>query len=381
MNKKILAVAVSAAMFAAASVAVAGEAEVYGLIHMSLDSMSGAGDCAGGAAAGSGVCGATATKAVSATDDDSLFVSSNSSRLGVKGAEDLGNGMKAIFQYEMSVPVSNGTALSMDRNSFAGLSGGFGKVIVGRHDMPFKTAVRKFDLFGDTIGDNRALTRLKMGGDDWAMRRSDLIMYSNKVGAVAFDIAYAVEDGTEDASDMGARVTFANGPLTVMGAYETHGTGNLTGLDLSGDGDTADAGESGDDSTGWILAASYGLGDITLAAGYVSVGSIAGADLDVTGWTAAAAYKAGSSTFKVQHTAAEVSDNGGEGAVTALGVDYALSKATKLYAVYATGDNGDGLVASLAAGGAHDSTITRADNKDGTNEDPTGISVGLIHKF
>ena len=347
MNKKILAVAVSAAMFAAASVAVAGEAEVYGLAHMSLDSMSGGNDAAGGG--------------------DGLYVSSNSSRLGVKGAEDLGNGMKAIFQYEMSVPVSDGTSLSMDRNSFAGLSGDFGTVIVGRSDMPFKTAVRKFDLFGDTIGDNRSLTRLKVGGDDWAMRRSDLVMYSNKVGAVDFEIAYAVEDGTEDDSDMGARVTFKQDALTVMGAYETHGA------DTTMTGGTSDA-------TGWILAASYGLGDITLAAGYLSVGDLNGGTGDVTGWTAAAAYKAGSSTFKVQHTAGELDPAAAgsnlKGSMTALGVDYGMSKNTTLYAAYVMADNEDGLVTKLNAGGAHDTTTTSA-----AGDDPKGISLGLIHKF
>jgi len=353
MNKKILAVAVSAAMFAAASVAVAGEAEVYGLVHMSLDSMSGAAD---DAAAGG---------------DDGLYVSSNSSRLGVKGAEEMANGMKAIFQYEMTVPVSNGSALSMDRNSYAGLSGNFGTVIVGRSDMPFKTAVRKFDLFGDTIGDNRSLTRLKVGGDDWAMRRSDLVMYSNKVGDVDFEIAYAVEDGTEDDSDMGARVTYKGGPLTVMGAYETHGA------DAAMTGGTSDA-------TGWILAASYGLGDITLAGGYLSVGDVNGGTGDVTGFTVAAAYKAGSSTFKVQHTAGEL-DTGAasnaKGSMTALGADYAMSKNTTLYAAYVMADNEDGLVSKLDAGGAHDSTVTDTVNADTSNEDPSGISIGLIHKF
>lgn len=343
MNKKILAVAISAAMFAGASVAMAGEAELYGKLHVSVDNMD--------------------NGAKSPDDSSGTYMSSNSSRIGVKGKEDLGNGMSAIFKAEMTADMVDGNSIKLDRNSYVGLSGGFGTVKFGRHDMPFKTIGRKFDLFGDTIGDNRALLRLKSGSEDWADRRNNVIMYSNKAGAVDFDLAYGLEDGTEGGTDMGARVTFKQGPMTVMGAYETHGLDNNT-----------------DDSSGMMLAGSYAMGDTTLAAGYASISKIGGSDTDATGYTLAAAHKMGANTFKLQYTAAEPDCTGCKDVamtLLALGVDHSLSKMTSLYFVYAQISNDDNIDAAFADTG-HAATVTASPNN---GDDPSGYSVGIIHKF
>lgn len=64
-----------------------------------------------------------------------------SNRLGVKGSEDLGNGLKAIYQIELGFSISdslnngavNNEAITM-RNTFVGLAGNFGTVLMGRHD-------------------------------------------------------------------------------------------------------------------------------------------------------------------------------------------------------------------------------------------------------
>lgn len=62
------------------------------------------------------------------------------SRIGLKGAEELGGGLKAIFTYETSVNLDDGTTttagLGTVRQSFVGLEGGFGKVIAGRLQSP-----------------------------------------------------------------------------------------------------------------------------------------------------------------------------------------------------------------------------------------------------
>jgi predicted porin len=369
MNKKILAVAVSMAMFAGASAAMAGEAEVYGKVHVSLDSMdNGAKDDATGYTLQDLIDGNTT--GTGTTAQSGTYLSSNSSRLGIKGSEDLGNGMKAIFQYEWGFDVATKKALSADRNSYVGLKGGFGTVLAGRHDMPFKTAVRKFDLFGDTIGDTRALFRAKELGDDYAMRRNNVVMYKGKGGPVAFDVAYGFENGDEGNTDMGARVTFKQGPMTVMGAYETHGLGK----DSSGD--------AIDDSSAWILAGSYGIGTTTLAAGYTSLSTIGGnKDLDATGYTLAVAHGMGSNTFKLQYSAVDpdAKDVKKLGAtLLAVGVDHKLSKMTKVYAVYASiANDKNGFWGFNDTGHAKTADQTKA----ALGDDPSGFSVGIIHKF
>jgi predicted porin len=345
MNKKILAVAVSAALMAGASAAMA-DFKVYGKAHVSIDSMDNGAD--------------------SPNDESGVYVSSNSSRLGVKGKEDLGNGMSAIMKMEMQTFMADTDNVKSNRNAYLGLQGGFGTVLVGRHDMPFKTAGRKFDLFGDTIGDTRAILRGQELGDDFADRRADVLMYKGKAGAVGFDVAYGVEDGKEDATDMGARVTFKQGPLTVMGAYESHGSGNF--------------GANADDSTGMFLGGKYGMGATTLAAGYASMSSVGGdSDVDASGYTLAVAHAVGGNTFKLQYTAGEADCSGCDktgSTLLALGVDHKLSKMTKVYAVYASIANEDNAGANFGGTG-HDSTVATG----AAGDDPSGISIGMIHKF
>jgi predicted porin len=81
------------------------------------------------------------------------------SRIGVKGSEDLGNGLKAVYQIELGINfdttnnvVDNTDTISY-RNTFVGLAGDWGTVLAGRHDTPFKLSTAKLDLFTDTMAD------------------------------------------------------------------------------------------------------------------------------------------------------------------------------------------------------------------------------------
>src|SRR5690606_27096778 len=95
---------------------------------------------------------------ISVQDTDEAGVSevelkSNASRFGVKGNEDLGDGLKVIYQFEWGVnPDSSGDNISA-RNQFVGLAGSFGTLKVGRNDTALKTAQGDFDLFNDLSGD------------------------------------------------------------------------------------------------------------------------------------------------------------------------------------------------------------------------------------
>ena len=112
---------------AASSSAFAG-ADVYGQVRMSVDNVDS-----------------------SAANSDQWLVSDRVSRIGVKGSEDLGGGMAAVYGLEFGVPVDS-TGTPSARNQFVGLKGGFGTVLIGRHDAPYKLA-GSADLFGDTAAD------------------------------------------------------------------------------------------------------------------------------------------------------------------------------------------------------------------------------------
>lgn len=63
------------------------------------------------------------------------------SRIGFRGTEDLGGGLKAIFSLETGINVDDGTAaqggLLFGRQAFVGLSGNFGTITAGRQYTPF----------------------------------------------------------------------------------------------------------------------------------------------------------------------------------------------------------------------------------------------------
>ncbi|WP_300435120.1 porin [Zoogloea sp.] len=92
-------------------------------------------------------------------------VSTNSSYIGFKGAEALGNGLTAVFQFESGVGFDNNGALGATRDSFVGLSGGFGTVVLGKLTAPTRALGGAVDVnAGATgIGSNGALLG-KLGG-------------------------------------------------------------------------------------------------------------------------------------------------------------------------------------------------------------------------
>ncbi|HET7548089.1 MAG TPA: porin [Usitatibacter sp.] len=66
-------------------------------------------------------------------------VSSNSSNLGLRGAEKLGRELEAHFQVESAVNVDAGQTSIASRNTGVGLRGPWGSFLLGQWDTPYKT--------------------------------------------------------------------------------------------------------------------------------------------------------------------------------------------------------------------------------------------------
>ena len=79
-------------------------------------------------------------------------VTTNSSYIGFKGSEDLGNGMKAIFLYESGVSFDNNSGLTGGRDSYVGLSSGWGTAILGTATGPFRAIGSRYDLTPGATG-------------------------------------------------------------------------------------------------------------------------------------------------------------------------------------------------------------------------------------
>ena len=136
MQKKLIALAVaglaSSAAFAQSNVT------IYGLLQPSYDMM----DVKGGAAGN--------------ITGDVTNMAYNNSRIGFKGEEALGNGLKAIFQIESKVDLVDRGADAGglgDRDSFVGLAGAFGSLTFGKHQTAYKKMADFADPFADSIGD------------------------------------------------------------------------------------------------------------------------------------------------------------------------------------------------------------------------------------
>jgi predicted porin len=134
MNKKLLAAAIASATIVGAPAAFA-ESTVYGKLHTSIDYDNPPGG-----------------------PNKTYNVQNRASRLGFKGSEDLGNGLKAIYQIELGIRSDGGNQQSVgdghtgQRNTFVGLSGGWGTALVGRHDTPTKMAF--YATGNERIGDS-----------------------------------------------------------------------------------------------------------------------------------------------------------------------------------------------------------------------------------
>jgi predicted porin len=189
-----------------------------------------------------GLANLTAWKAsgdvVEADGSDNLGINSVASRIGVKGSNDLGDGLKAIYQMEFQLDMANGSGINSNRNNFLGLAGGFGTVMLGQLDTPNKSAMGKVDMFADTAGDmtSKTVDTTSGSGDavsaatiDGEVRAKNSLTYvSPKFEGV--QVAYQVSGATADNDTRGSSysITYTgvegltvalSGDKDIVGAY------------------------------------------------------------------------------------------------------------------------------------------------------------------
>ncbi|KAA6187321.1 porin [Thiohalocapsa marina] len=249
MNKKLISLAVAAAM--AAPAAAMAEATLYGKLHVSIDYMdihnaiapnynftTGEKVYGGENFEGWGINGSSMVKNYMTNDYGNAqpIAQGRANRFGLKGSEDLGNGMKAIYQIEFGINLSdnnNNVTSGNDgitmRNSFVGLAGGWGTALVGRHDTPMKISTGKLDLFSDTMADYNGT----IGFHD--VRADNAVAYISPSFA-GFSVAAAMVAPGSGTAGAGSNINldslaeayslaaiYNNGPFYASAAYESLG--------------------------------------------------------------------------------------------------------------------------------------------------------------
>jgi len=367
MNKTLIAMAVAGVM--AAPMAAQADATVYGKINISIDS------------------GDTGLNDAGSDKSSGLFFQSNSGRVGVKGSEDLGGGLKAVWQFESNASFGSGSTSFGGRNSYLGLSGGFGTVLAGKHDTPYKDVGRWFDLFGDAVGDSRNLIQA-VGGSNvgFDLRPDNVVAYVTPTIGGGFTIAaaYVIDDATENRDAMSANLKWKSGDFLVGLGYETHGQG-WNGTNNS----TLPAGTN--DESGIRVGLQWSPGAWKLNAFYTTMSDLNGSSgYDSAVMGVGAGYTMGKNVLKAQYyttsndTPLGISDI--DANILAVGWDYNFSKRTQGYIAYSTTSNDANVYYCTDAGGHGGEVCGQAGQiESATNpsegQDPSVISVGMIHKF
>ena len=380
--KKLIAAAVAAAVIAPASVMAAGPT-LYGKIHMSIDYKD------------------NNTSNNVGVKYKEWGLNTNSSRIGVKGSEDLGNGMKVGYLIEWGVNMDGDTANNNlnERNRAVTLSGDWGTGLVGRWDTPMKTLGRKLDLFGDQIGDTRTINRHVGTANNGTLdnRANNVAAYvTPNMNGFTATVAYVFDAGTgvnlagddSDASAWSFNAIYKNGPLMAGVAY----------VDYNEDGQVPIGGlkpATLDNASAWRAGASYKFGDLKVVASYTDMSSQNFVkDIDPSVWTLGAAYTMGNNVIKFQYSDRDDSGlktcNGGNtGAGTgvlkckdgvsmwSIGLDHKMSKRTTVYAAYADMDNDKNSNSAVWTRSGHDGE----GNSPARGNDADAFSVGIIHKF
>jgi predicted porin len=308
MNKKLIAAAIAAALAAPAAYA---DATVYGQLKMWVSSTN-----------------------------SGESMSTNGSRLGFKGSEDLGNGMKAVYKIELglnfddpnsSTDLTN-TGLT-SRSQYVGLAGNFGTVMFGKRETNYLLTTAKLDMFGDTLADYNKLIGFDesgtMGTKKLNSRPNNAIHYVSPSFS-GFSVSAGLYGDDTDLNGTGYDIAavYKNGGIY---ASVAHAEDEVDGSDAT------------------RVGLGYKMDAIKVSAVYEDQGA---ADL----WQLSGAYTMGNNTLK-----ATFGDNNGSGKGNgwAIGVDHKMSKRTKVYALYADSDN------SL--------------NGDSVSGD--GFAVGMQHNF
>ena len=176
------------------------------------------------------------------TGGDTQFTSNGggnngNSRLGVRGTEDLGGGLKASFNFEQAVNLETGAtdANTWQRAAWASLSGGFGSVRFGRSLSPSFYGVAAWELTGTA---NYSVHYNLFGAAGGNTRNNSGIAYTTpNMGGFSATLGYVFEadnGGPSIGNRVDANVIYGAGPLVVSAWYNKNSEVPNAGIGIGG---------------------------------------------------------------------------------------------------------------------------------------------------
>ncbi|BCF89292.1 MULTISPECIES: porin [Paraburkholderia] len=315
---------------------------------------------------------------------------------GLKGAEDLGGGYKAVFQLEGSFNTMTGAGPGggglFNRWATVGFaSDQYGTFTMGRM-LFISNGVWDFDPFGQSNWSSASLVR----GRNWPQSSNNVAYQSPKIAGFDFYGQYALSNATNwngngttpQGREAGAQVTYTSSLFQIRGLYDEIRNPANGGLF----GPAGDATNTGNIGTG-VFAASreYSalvnvfLGQFKIQAAYQAVRT-SGATAVLPGTPTTLDHEWGGVTWQATPAAAliaavyHVNGNNGAGNATiyTVGGSYNLSKRTLLDLQVATVQNSKGANYGLNANNS--GTAVATDNPL-PGHSQTGVYAGIQHSF
>ncbi len=285
----------------------------------------------------------------------------SSSRWGVRGSEELGNGLKANFQLESGFDATNGQSGQNNRlfgrAAWGGLSGGFGEVRLGRQQTAAVTYFGNVSPFG-TNWSNAAIGKGGFRASDSPRFDNSIAYYSPKIagglqlaGSYSFNTRGGVASSDDRTSAYSLAGRYSAGPIYLALTYDRLATSDL------------DPNADGRDPSAIQLGGSYDFKMAKLYAGWSQqkdgwIKSAEGATVNPNNNLGASAYFDGKvnayllgvsvpfgssellASFQLVDPSRSAFPDGEDVKVYNLGYNYKLSKRTSLYAMlsYHDGD-------------------------------------------
>lgn len=322
-----------------------------------------------------------------------------SSRLGFKGTEDIGGGLKANFALESAVTADTGangggTARFFDRAAWAGLSGGAGEIRLGRQDSSIGALAGDTSILGGQNYDDLKIVGTRAADKYRRVDNAVTYILPTVVQGVTAQIQYSTaavgyaSTGLIDSNTAGSESTASAGKayglsVKYAGGPVLAGLGYLSAKDES----TAAASPAGDQrANATLVYGGYDLGVAKVIAYYDSETSLdrlstaaastakrtsvlgvkaivpVTADLTVQAGVSKAKNIAGS------NSGATADD---DAVITAVKAVYKLSKRTSVYGLGTIVNNEKGLAKGIGSG----PTLTAKGVVTG------GIAAGVSHAF
>ncbi len=298
---------------------------------------------------------------------DAWFVSSNNSRLGVKGEEPLYNdSLSVIYQMEVGYDADGDSSATFStRNSFLGLGTQVGKIFAGRYDSVVKLAEGKIDQFNDTVADMDTVflgQRRNSNSLNWESTDLGGIVVRAQVAPGEDDVVVGVAPNSETKDGLtdtwGLSATYQQDALYAALAYESSYTDGTVGPAIDGgDLETLRA------SLGLNVSSSVAVGAIVERSKLDPYGAPEG---DLMSYLLSGKFGISERVaLKAQAGMLDSSDLDLDVATLTLGADYKLGDFTTAY----------GLVS------ASDTDFDPAGTINDVDESGMAFSVGMIHKF